>query len=54
MALLEAAGPEGLKVKELADGTGLRSAVVSVWLMTTASKTGLVVKLSPGRYALPQ
>jgi hypothetical protein len=53
IGLLEAAGPDGLKVKQLVDDTGFQAGVLSVWLMTSAKK-GLVVKLAPGRYALPQ
>ena len=49
LALLETAGSEGLKVKEIADKLGAKPGNISVWFSTTGKK--LVTKVEPGRYA---
>ena len=49
LALLDAAGSEGLKVKEIADKLGAKPGNISVWFSTTGKK--LVTKVEPGRYA---
>ena len=50
LAVLEAAGATGLKVKEVAEKIGSPATNVSVWFSTTGKK--LTKKLEPGRYAL--
>ena len=50
LALLDAAGSEGLKVKEIADNLGAKPGNISVWFSTTGKK--LVTKVEPGRYAV--
>ena len=50
LALLESAGSEGLKVKEIADKLGANPGNISVWFSTTGKK--LVTKVEPGRYAV--
>jgi hypothetical protein len=50
LALLETAGSEGLKVKEIADKLGAKPGNISVWFSTTGKK--LVTKVEPGRYAV--
>ena len=50
LALLEAAGSEGLKVKEIAAKLEAKPGNIAVWFSTTG-KT-LVTKVEPGRYAV--
>ena len=50
LAILNAAGPKGMRVKDIAAKLGLRGGNISVWLGTTG-KT-LVSKVSPGVYAV--
>ena len=50
LALLEAAGSDGLKVKEIADKLGAKPGNISVWFSTTGKK--LVTKVEPSRYAV--
>ena len=50
LALLEAAGSQGLRVKEIAEKLGARATNISVWFSTTGKK--LTTKVEPGRYAL--
>jgi len=50
IALLEAAGGQGLKVKEIARKLGAKPANISVWFSTTGKKHSS--KVEPGRYAL--
>ncbi len=50
LALLEAAGSEGLRVKDIAAKLGSKTANISVWFSTTGKK--LTTKLEPGRYAV--
>ena len=50
LALLETAGSEGLKVKEIAGKLGAKPGNISVWFSTTGKK--LVTKVEPGRYAV--
>ena len=50
LALLEAAGSEGLKVKEIAEKLASKPANISVWFSTTGKK--LTNKIEPGRYAV--
>ena len=50
LALLETAGSEGLKVKEIADKLGAKPGNISVWFSTTGKN--LVTKVEPGRYAV--
>ena len=50
LALLNAAGPKGMRVKDIAAKLGLRGGNVSVWIGTTG-KTH-VSKVSPGVYAV--
>lgn len=50
LALLESAGSEGLKVKEIAAKLGAKPGNIAVWFSTTG-KT-LVTKVEPGRYAV--
>ena len=49
LALLEAAGSEGLKVKAIAAKLNAKPGNISVWFSTTGKK--LVTKVEPGRYA---
>ena len=49
LALLEDAGSEGLKVKDIADKLNSKPGNISVWFSTTGKK--LVTKVEPGRYA---
>lgn len=50
LALLESAGDQGLKVKEIAEKLGAKAGNISVWFSTTGKK--LTTKLEPGRYAV--
>ncbi|MFA6177075.1 MAG: hypothetical protein WC765_10910, partial [Phycisphaerae bacterium] len=47
--LLDAAGEEGLRVKEIAEKLGSKAANISVWFSTTGKKH--TRKVQPGRYA---
>ncbi|MFZ4775151.1 MAG: hypothetical protein ACOYM3_07305 [Terrimicrobiaceae bacterium] len=49
LALLDAAGDQGLRVKEIAEKLGSKSGNISVWFSTTGKK--LATKVEPGRYA---
>lgn len=50
LALLGAAGPKGLRVKDIAAKLGLPGGNVSVWISTTGKN--LVSKVEPGVYAV--
>jgi len=50
LALLEAAGSAGLRVKEIAAKLGSKPGNISVWFSTTGKK--LTTKVEPGRYAV--
>ena len=50
LAILEAAGDQGLRVKDIAEKLAAKSANISVWFSTTGKK--LVTKVEPGRYAV--
>ena len=50
LALLESAGSEGLKVKEIAAKLNAKPGNISVWFSTTGKK--LTNKIEPGRYAV--
>jgi len=50
LALLEAAGSQGLRAREIADKLGAKPANISVWFSTTGKN--LVTKLEPGLYAV--
>ena len=50
LALLDAAGSEGLKVKEIAQKLNSKPGNIAVWFSTTGKK--LVTKVEPGRYAV--
>lgn len=50
LALLEDAGAQGLKVKDVAEKLGAKTGNISVWFSTTGKK--LTTKLEPGRYAV--
>lgn len=47
--LLDAAGEEGLRVKEIAEKLGSKASNISVWFSTTGKKH--TRKIKPGRYA---
>jgi hypothetical protein len=47
--LLDAAGDEGLRVKEIAEKLGAKAGNISVWFSTTGKKH--TRKIKPGRYA---
>jgi len=49
LALLEAAGDEGLRVKDIASKLGTKATSVSVWFSTTGK--GITTKIEPGRFA---
>ena len=49
LALLDAAGPEGLRVKDISAKLGVKATNVSVWFSTTGKK--LTTKIEPGRFA---
>jgi hypothetical protein len=49
LALLEAAGDEGLKVREIADKLGSKPGNIAVWFSTTGKN--ITTKLAPGRFA---
>ena len=50
LALLEAAGDEGVRVKDIAEKLAAKPGNISVWFSTTGKK--LVTKVDPGRYAV--
>jgi hypothetical protein len=50
LALLDAAGPEGLRVKEIAAQLGVSGSRISVWFSTTGKK--LTTRIEPGRFAV--
>ena len=50
LALLHAAGDQGLKVKEIAEKLANKPGNIAVWFSTTGKK--LVSKVEPGRYAI--
>ncbi len=50
LALLEAAGDEGVRVKDIAQKLAAKPGNISVWFSTTGKK--LVTKVEPGRYAV--
>jgi len=50
LALLEAAGDQGLRVKEIAEKLAAKPGNISVWFSTTGKK--LTTKVEPGRYAV--
>jgi hypothetical protein len=49
LALLEAAGDEGLRIKDIAAKLGAKAANISVWFSTTGK--AITTKLAPGRFA---
>jgi hypothetical protein len=49
LALLDSAGAQGLKVKEIAEKLGMPTGNISVWFSTTGKK--ITTKVEPGRYA---
>lgn len=49
LSLLDAAGPKGMRVRDIAAKLGLPGGNVSVWISTTGKK--LVSKVEPGVYA---
>jgi len=49
LALLEAAGDAGLKVREIADKLGSKPGNIAVWFSTTGKH--ITTKLAPGRFA---
>ena len=50
LSLLETAGDQGLRVKEIAEKLGSTPGNISVWFSTTGKK--LTSKIEPGRYAI--
>lgn len=54
MAELEAAGGNGVRVKDLADKLGIKTANISVWFYTTGAKNKSIKKIAPATYALVQ
>jgi len=50
LVLLNAAGPKGMRVKDIAAKLGLSGGNISVWISTTGKK--LVSKVEPGVYAV--
>lgn len=52
MAELEAAGSDGVTVKELAQKLGTKPGNVSVWFYTTGSKMPNIKKVAPATYVL--
>lgn len=50
LALLESAGDQGLRVKDIAEKLGSTPGNISVWFSTTGKK--LTDKIEPGRYAV--
>ena len=50
LALLDAAGDEGLRVKDIAVKLGSKPANISVWFSTTGKD--ITTKVEPGRYAV--
>lgn len=50
LSLLESAGDQGLRVKEIAEKLGSTPGNISVWFSTTGKK--LTSKIEPGRYAI--
>lgn len=50
LAVLQDAGDQGLKVKDIAGKLGAKAGNISVWFSTTGKK--LTTKLEPGRYAV--
>ena len=49
LALLEAAGDAGLKVREIADKLGSKPGNIAVWFSTTGKN--ITTKVAPGRFA---
>ena len=50
LALLETAGDQGLRVKEIAEKLGSKPGNISVWFSTTGKS--ITTKVVPGRYAI--
>ena len=50
LALLDTAGPEGLRVNDIAAKLSVKATNVSVWFSTTGRK--LTTKIEPGRFAV--
>ncbi len=50
LALLDTAGPEGLRVKDIAAKLNVKPTNVSVWFSTTGKK--VTTKIEPGRFAV--
>ena len=50
VSLLETAGPQGMRVKDVAKALGVKVANISVWFSTTGKK--ITTKLAPGVFAL--
>lgn len=50
LAVLEAAGSQGMRVKEIAEALGVKAGNVSVWFSTTGKN--ITNKLQPGRYSV--
>ena len=50
LALLEAAGDQGLRVKDIAAKLGAKPGNIAVWFSTTGKK--ITTKIVPGRYAV--
>jgi hypothetical protein len=48
---LTQAGPEGLKVKEIAQRAGIKEGSTSVWLYTSGKSVAGLKKIAPGRYS---
>jgi hypothetical protein len=49
---LQAAGPEGIGISDIASQLGVDAKNVNVWFSTTGKKIEGLTKLAPGRYAL--
>lgn len=52
LALLTSAGPDGVKVVDIAKSLGVKSTSVHVWFNTTGKKVTGITRVAPGKYSL--
>jgi len=52
LARLESVGPEGIKVRDLADELGVKHKNVEIWFYTTGKKIAAIKKLGPGLFTM--
>ena len=54
LAKLQSIGPEGIKVKDLAENLGINRKNVEIWFYTTGKKLSEIKKLGPGLFTMAQ